>query len=109
MASQKISELNERWSLLFRFNMVLIPLVIAGLLAWGVWVTQSIDNFHSFQRVVMANQFTSEDGLRQSERITVEELRINLLEKSVSIHLADIKELLKEIDSKLDNHLIGHQ
>jgi hypothetical protein len=40
--SKPISELNGKWSILFRINLVILPVFLLALIGWGTWVTRSI-------------------------------------------------------------------
>lgn len=50
-SSRKIGELNGWFSLLFRVQLLLAPIIFAGLLGFGVWTVQTLSS-HSTQIAV---------------------------------------------------------
>lgn len=43
-----LGELNGKYALLFKINMILLPIIFASLLTWGIWVTSSIYSLRGF-------------------------------------------------------------
>lgn len=55
-----VGELNGPYALLFRINMILIPIATTAVLGWGAWVTQSIMEFEAF--ITYGERFSQEDA-----------------------------------------------
>lgn len=92
------------WRVLGKINAILIPLI--GM--WVIWATTSIFSLEKFQAVIEDTRYTSESGKMVEAKVKANTVRIDTMEKHVTSTLTDIKDILKSMDDKLDNHLIGH-
>lgn len=65
-AKKPVGELPGLYALLFKINMILIPIVAGALLTWGAWVTKSVASFNAF--IEFGARFTTEDARELEHR-----------------------------------------
>jgi len=61
MAGKPLGELNGKYALLFKINMIVLPIFMSALLTWGVWVTASIYDLKGFAK--SGARFTLSDAI----------------------------------------------
>lgn len=65
--SKPLGELNGKYALLFKVNMILLPIIFASLLTWGIWVTGSIYTIKGF--VEYGPRFSHTDAAALADKL----------------------------------------
>ena len=51
-AHKPIGELNGPWAFLLKASLAILPIFMSTMIAWGVWVTKSINNLEVTSAVI---------------------------------------------------------
>lgn len=102
--SKQIGELNGPWALLLRFLLVLFPILIPAVLAWGVWVTQRVSDLERGNAVmekvveqISINTLTI--GRHEKELTTMQTLVTAIPSDQATIHEANRLRTLNETNT----------